>query len=51
MGVIVKAFVTTQVEAELGDLADDIDYYNACVAASGAATCDAIQAEMEALDE
>lgn len=45
------ASVTAQVEAELGDLADDIDYHNACVAASGAATCDAIKAEMEALDE
>lgn len=45
------ASVTAQVEAQLGELAEDIDYYNACVAASGAATCDAIQAEMDALDE
>ena len=45
------ASVTAQVEAELGELAEDIDYYNACVAASGAATCDAIQAEMDALEE
>lgn len=45
------AAVTAQVEAQLGELAEDIDYYNACVAASGAATCDAIQAEMDALDE
>lgn len=44
------AAVTAQVEAELGDLADEIDYYNACVAQSGAATCDAIQAEMDELD-
>ena len=45
------ASVTAQVEAELGELADDIDYYNACVAASGAATCDAIQEEMDSLPE
>ena len=40
------AEVTQQVESELGDLATDLDYYNACVANSGAATCDAIAEEM-----
>ena len=44
------AAVTAQVEEQLGELAEDIDYYNACVAQSGAATCDAIAAEMEDLD-
>ena len=40
------AEVTQQVEAELGELATDLDYYNACVANSGQATCDAIAEEM-----
>ena len=40
------AAVTQQVEEQLGELATDIDYYNACVAQSGQATCDALAAEL-----
>ena len=36
------AEVTRQVEAELGELASEIDYYNACLEKAGTATCDAI---------
>ena len=39
------AEVTAQVEAELGDLATDLDYYNACKA-SGSSDCDALQEKL-----
>ena len=40
------AEVTRQVEAELGELATEIDYYNACLEKAGASTCDDIMNEM-----
>ena len=40
------AEVTQRVEAELGELATELDYYNACLESSDAATCDAIADEM-----
>ena len=40
------AEVTRQVEAELGELATEIDYYNACRQRASAGTCDDIMNEM-----
>ena len=40
------AQVTQRVEAELGELATELDYYNACLESSDAATCDSIAEEM-----
>ena len=40
------AEVTRRVEAELGELATEIDYYNACLENAAAATCDDIMNEM-----
>lgn len=41
------AEVTQQVEAQLGELATEMDYMNACIAAADAETCEAIAEEME----
>ena len=43
----VIAEVTRQVESELGELATEIDYYNACLEKASAATCDSIQQDMD----
>ena len=40
------AEVTQRVEAELGELATELDYYNACLENADAATCDSISDEM-----
>ena len=41
------AEVTRRVEAELGELATELDYYNACLEDASAATCDSIVEEMD----
>lgn len=41
------AEVTKRVEEELGELATELDYYNACLEQTDAATCDSINQEMD----